>query len=100
MIGGNCGVYEGVMIRQGAVLGSGVILTASTRVYDLVNNSIIKSSEETPLIIPENAVVVPGSRTIDSNFAREHGLSVYAPLIVKYRDEKTDAKTALNDFLR
>jgi len=100
MIGGNCGVYEGVMIRQGAVLGSGVILTASTRVYDLVNNTIIKSSEETPLIIPENAVVVPGSRTIDSDFAREHGLSVYAPLIVKYRDEKTDAKTALNDFLR
>jgi 2,3,4,5-tetrahydropyridine-2-carboxylate N-succinyltransferase len=100
MIGGNCGVYEGVMIRNRAVLGSGVILNASTHVYDLVNGIIIKPKAGEPLEIPANAVVIPGSRSIDSSFGREHGLSISTLLIVKYRDEKTDAKTALEDALR
>jgi 2,3,4,5-tetrahydropyridine-2-carboxylate N-succinyltransferase len=100
MIGGNCGVYEGVMIRNRAVLGTGVILNASTHVYDLVNGIVIKPKAGEPLEIPANAVVIPGSRSIDSPFGREHGLSISTPLIVKYRDEKTDAKTALEDALR
>lgn len=100
MIGGNCGVYEGVMIRNRAVLGTGVILNASTHVYDLVNGIVIKPKAGDPLEIPANAVVIPGSRSIDSSFGREHGLSISTPLIVKYRDEKTDAKTALEDALR
>ena len=100
MIGGNCGVYEGVLIRNRAVLGTGVILNASTHVYDLVNGIVIKPKAGQPLEIPANAVVIPGSRSIDSSFGREHGLSISTPLIVKYRDEKTDAKTALEDALR
>lgn len=100
MIGGNCGVYEGVMIKRRAVLGTGVILNASTRVYDLVNNSVIRASNEEPLVIPEGAVVIPGARAINSPYGKEHGLSVSTPLIIKYRDEKTDAKTALEDILR
>lgn len=100
MIGGNCGVYEGVLVKKRAVLGTGVILNASTRVYDLVNNSVIKASFDEPLTIPEGAVVVPGARAIHTSFGKEYGLSVSTPLIIKYRDEKTDAKTALEDFLR
>lgn len=100
LIGGNCGVYEGVRVRKRAVLGSGVILNASTPVYDLVHGTILRSSSESPLEIPEAAVVVAGSRAIQSEFGREHGLSVSTPLIVKYRDEKTDARTALEDALR
>lgn len=100
MIGGNCGVYEGVMLKKRAVLGSGVILTASTKVYDIVNNTILKSTPEKPLEIPENAVVIPGTRKIDSPFANEHGLSIASPIIIKYRDEKTDARTALTEDLR
>ncbi|MDX9791680.1 MAG: 2,3,4,5-tetrahydropyridine-2,6-dicarboxylate N-succinyltransferase [Candidatus Kapabacteria bacterium] len=100
MIGGNCGVYEGVLIRERAVLGSGVVLNASTRVYDLVNETIIGSYDDNPLEIPANAVVVPGSRALKSDFAGRHGLSVSTPLIVKYRDDKTDAKTSLNFDLR
>ncbi len=100
MIGGNCGIYEGVMVRKNAVLASGVILTASTKIYDLVNERIITSNEGYPLEVPENAVLVAGSRQINASFAKEHGLSVYTPLIIKYRDSKTDAKTALNFDLR
>jgi len=100
MVGGNCGVYEGVMVRKRAVLGTGVILNASTRVYDLVNEKVLKADGETPLEIPEGAVVVPGSRQINSDFAKENGLAISTPLIIKYRDEKTDAKTALEEFLR
>ncbi|MBI2793036.1 MAG: 2,3,4,5-tetrahydropyridine-2,6-dicarboxylate N-succinyltransferase [Ignavibacteria bacterium] len=100
MIGGNCGVYEGVLIRKRAVLGSGVILNASTPIFDIVNNTIIRSSAEKPLEVPENAVVVAGARSIDTPFAREHGLSVSTPIIVKYRDDKTDARTALEQGLR
>ena len=100
MIGGNCGVYEGVLIRKRAVLASGVILTGSTKVYDLVNNYIITSSSDKPLEIPESAVVIPGSRSVNTEFGKENGLSIYTPLIVKYRDDKTDSRTALNFDLR
>lgn len=100
MIGGNCGVYEGVMIRKGAVIGTGVILNASTKVYDLVTESVIIPSPDKPLEIPENAVVIAGARQINSEFGKSNGLSVYTPIIVKYKDEKTSAKTALEDALR
>jgi 2,3,4,5-tetrahydropyridine-2,6-dicarboxylate N-succinyltransferase len=100
MIGGNCGVYEGVMIRRRAVLGSGVILNASTPVYDVVHERVLRSTADQPLEIPEGAVVVAGARAVSSEFGRSHGLSVSTPLIVKYRDEKTDARTALEDSLR
>jgi 2,3,4,5-tetrahydropyridine-2,6-dicarboxylate N-succinyltransferase len=100
MIGGNCGVYEGTMLRKRVVLGSGVILTASTKVFDLVNEKILKSEIGKPLEIPEGAVLVPGSRTVDTPFAKKQGLSIASPLIIKYRDEKTDARTALEESLR
>ncbi len=100
MIGGNCGIYEGVMVKKRAVLGSGVILTASTKVYDLVNKSILASTNENVLTIPEGAVVVPGARRINSEFGIEHNLSISTPIIIKYRDDKTDAKTALESALR
>jgi 2,3,4,5-tetrahydropyridine-2-carboxylate N-succinyltransferase len=100
MVGGNCGVYEGVIVRKGAVLGTGVIINASTRVYDLVNETVIQAEEDKPLEIPEKAVVIPGSRTINKGFGKENGLSISTPIIIKYRDDKTDMKTALNDLLR
>ncbi len=100
MVGGNCGVYEGVLIRKRAVLGSGVILNASTPVYDLVNEQVLRSSADQPLEIPEGAVVVQGTRSLSSTFAKDHGLSIASPLIVKYRDAKTDARTALESALR
>lgn len=100
LVGGNTGVYEGTIVRERAVLASGVILTRSTPVFDLPNNRIIKSDGENPLEIPANAVVVQGSRNITSGFGKENGLSLYAPIIVKYRDEKTDASTQLEDYLR
>jgi 2,3,4,5-tetrahydropyridine-2-carboxylate N-succinyltransferase len=103
LIGGNCGVYEGCVVKKRAVLGSGVILTGSTPIYDLVNSVIIKRvSESDPVIVPEGAVIVAGSRSIagKSEFAKVHGLSLYAPIIIKYRDERTDARTALEGALR
>jgi len=100
MIGGNCGVYEGVRLMKNVVLGTGVILNASTRVYDLVNQTELKASSDSPLVIPMGAVVVPGSRTINTDYGRKNGLSIATPLIIKYRDDKTDAKTALEDALR
>ncbi len=100
MIGGNCGIYEGVIVRKGAVLGSGVILTSSMKVYDLVNEKIIQSVDGKPLEIPENAVVVAGSRPLSSQFANQNGLSVYTPIIIKYRDERTSSKVALTELLR
>jgi 2,3,4,5-tetrahydropyridine-2,6-dicarboxylate N-succinyltransferase len=100
MIGGNCGVYEGTLIRKRAVLGSGVILTSSTKVYDLVNEKIIQSTKQHPLEIPEGAVVIPGSRRVKSDFGDEYGLSIASPIIIKYRDEKTDGRTALEESLR
>ncbi len=100
LVGGNTGVYEGTIVRERAVLASGVILTRSTPVFDLPNNTIIKSDGENPLEIPAGAVVVQGSRAITKGFGKENGLSIYAPIIVKYRDEKTDASTQLEDYLR
>ena len=100
IVGGNCGVYEGAIIRERAVLASGTIITGSTPVFDLVRGEIYRRSAEGPLEIPAGAVVVPGSRAIQNDKAREWGLSLYAPVIVKYRDEKTDAATQLEESLR
>jgi 2,3,4,5-tetrahydropyridine-2-carboxylate N-succinyltransferase len=100
LVGGNTGVYEGAIVRRGAVLAAGTILTRGTPVYDLVNNTILKATPETPLIIPERAVVVPGSRAITAGYSLQMGLSVYTPIIVKYRDDKTDLSTTLEDLLR
>ena len=100
MIGGNCGVYEGTIIKRRAVIGAGTILTASINVYDLIQKKIYRAAAESPLVIPEGAVVVPGSRPASGAFAQEHQLSVYTPLIVKYRDEKTEAATVLEEALR
>src|SRR3989440_1186439 len=100
IVGGNCGVYEGAIVRERAVLASGTILTGSTPVFDLVRGEIYRRSAPAPLEIPAGAVVVPGSRAINTDRAREWGLSLYAPIIVKYRDEKTDASTQLEKALR
>lgn len=100
LIGGNTGVYEGTIVRARAVLAAGVILTRGTPVYDLPNNTILKATADTPLIIPAGAVVVPGSRAITTEPGKSLGLSVYTPIIVKYRDEKTDLSTTLEDILR
>jgi 2,3,4,5-tetrahydropyridine-2,6-dicarboxylate N-succinyltransferase len=100
LVGGNCGVYEGAIVGRRAVLGSGVILTGSVAVYDLVREQVYRRTPESPLRIPEGAVVVPGSRRLSGGFAESQGLALYAPVIVKYRDEKTDAATALEGALR
>jgi 2,3,4,5-tetrahydropyridine-2-carboxylate N-succinyltransferase len=100
MVGGNCGIYEGTIVRKRAVIGTGVILNGSTPVYDLVNGTILRKSAESPLIIPEGAVVVAGSRQVKGDFALEHGISIYTPIIIKYRDERTDSATALESALR
>jgi 2,3,4,5-tetrahydropyridine-2-carboxylate N-succinyltransferase len=100
LIGGNCGVYEGTLVRRGAVLASGVMLTGSTPVYDIVHHRIHRREGSRPLTIPENAVVVSGTRPIASDWASAQHLSLYAPVIIKYRDDKTDAATALEESLR
>jgi len=100
LVGGNSGVYEGTIVRKGAVLAAGTILTRGTPVFDLVNGTILRASDDLPLIIPENAVVVPGSRAVSKGKGQEWGLSLYAPVIVKYRDEKTSLSTTLEDLLR
>jgi 2,3,4,5-tetrahydropyridine-2,6-dicarboxylate N-succinyltransferase len=100
LVGGNCGVYEGTIVRKGAVLAAGTILTRGTPVFDLVNGTTLRATSDIPLIIPPNAVVVPGSRAVTKGKGAEWGLSVYAPVIVKYRDEKTDLSTALEEALR
>ncbi len=104
LVGGNTGVYEGIIVRKGAVLAPGTILTRGTPVFDLVNGEVLRATAELPLIIPEGAVVVPGSRGITRGKGHPNsegwGLSLYAPVIVKYRDEKTDLSTALEDLLR
>jgi 2,3,4,5-tetrahydropyridine-2-carboxylate N-succinyltransferase len=100
LVGGNCGVYEGTIVRKSAVLAAGTILTRGTPVYDLVRGEVLRATEELPLMIPENAVVVPGSRAVTKGKGQEWGLSVYAPVIVKYRDDKTNLSTALEELLR
>jgi 2,3,4,5-tetrahydropyridine-2-carboxylate N-succinyltransferase len=100
LVGGNTGVYEGTIVRERAVLASGVILTRSAPVFDLPNNRIIKADEGGSLEIPAGAVVVQGSRSVSNDFGRANGLSIYCPIIVKYRDERTDAATKLEDYLR
>jgi 2,3,4,5-tetrahydropyridine-2-carboxylate N-succinyltransferase len=100
LIGGNTGVYEGTIVRKRAVLAAGTVLTRGTPVYDLVRGEVYKATAEAPLIIPEGAVVVPGSRAITKGKGAEWGLSVATPVIVKYRDEKTELSLALEDLLR
>jgi 2,3,4,5-tetrahydropyridine-2-carboxylate N-succinyltransferase len=100
LVGGNCGVYEGTVVKKRAVLGTGTILNRSTPVYDLVREQVYSAGDEQPLVIPENAVVVAGSRAITRGKGVEWGISLYTPVIVKYRDEKTDAKIQLEDLLR
>jgi 2,3,4,5-tetrahydropyridine-2,6-dicarboxylate N-succinyltransferase len=100
LVGGNCGVYEGTVVKRRAVLGSGTILTRSTPVYDIVRGEVYSATDDDPLIIPEDAVVVPGSRAISKGHGREWGISLYTPVIVKYRDPKTDARVQLEDLLR
>ncbi len=100
LIGGNCGVYEGTVIKKRAVLGSGTILNRSTPVYDLVRETVHRATADSPLVIPEEAVVVAGSRAVKSGPGREWGISLYTPVIVKYRDAGTEAKIQLEDFLR
>jgi 2,3,4,5-tetrahydropyridine-2,6-dicarboxylate N-succinyltransferase len=100
MIGGNCGVYEGTIIKRSAVLGTGTLLNRSTAVYDVVKSLVYSAGPDGPLIIPENAVVVPGSRPISKGPGKDWGLSLYTAVIVKYRDATTDARVELEDFLR
>jgi len=100
LVGGNCGIYEGTLVRTRAVLGAGTILTRSTPVYDLVHGIVHRSSGERPLEIPQGAVVVPGSRAVTRGKGQDWGLSLYTPVIVKYRDEKTDQSIELEDLLR
>jgi 2,3,4,5-tetrahydropyridine-2,6-dicarboxylate N-succinyltransferase len=100
LIGGNCGVYEGTVVGRRAVLGAGVILTGAVTVYDVPRGTTYRRTPEAPLRIPEGAVVVPGSRRLQEPFAERHGLALYTPVIVKYRDEKTDASAALEEALR
>ena len=100
LIGGNCGVYEGTIVRKGAVLAAGTILTRGTPLFDLVTGNVLRAAADLPLIVPENAVVVPGARAVTRGKGHEWGLSLYAPAIVKYRDDKTDLSTTLEDLLR
>jgi 2,3,4,5-tetrahydropyridine-2-carboxylate N-succinyltransferase len=100
LIGGNCGVYEGTVVKRRAVLGAGTILTRSTPVYDLVRETIHRATDELPLVIPEEAVVVPGSRAVARGAGKDWGLSLYTPVIVKYRDASTDERVQLEDWLR
>jgi 2,3,4,5-tetrahydropyridine-2,6-dicarboxylate N-succinyltransferase len=100
LVGGNCGIYEGTVVKRRAVLGTGTILNRSTPVYDLVRNTVHRATEDQPLIIPEEAVIVAGARAVTSGPGKEWGISVYTPVIVKYRDARTDAKIQLEDLLR
>ncbi len=100
LVGGNCGIYEGTLVRARAVLGAGTILTRSTPLYDLVRGEVYRANADAPLEVPENAVVVPGSRAVKKGAAADWNLSLYTPVIVKYRDEKTDRGIELEDWLR
>jgi 2,3,4,5-tetrahydropyridine-2-carboxylate N-succinyltransferase len=100
LVGGNCGVYEGTIVRRRAVLGTGVILNRSTPVFDLLHDAVIAGNDETPVIIPPEAVVIAGARAVRSGPGAAHGISLYTPVIVKYRDARTDARIRLEDLLR
>ncbi|MEP6783410.1 MAG: 2,3,4,5-tetrahydropyridine-2,6-dicarboxylate N-succinyltransferase [Acidobacteriota bacterium] len=100
LIGGNTGIYEGAVIKQRAVIAAGTVLTGSTPVYDLVNGTIIKPAAGQPLVIPQGAVVVPGARAVTVGAGKEWGLSLATPVIVKYRDDRTDARTELEQWIR
>ena len=100
LVGGNCGVYEGTVVKRRAVLGTGTILNRSTPVYDLVRDAVYAGSDAEPVVIPEEAVVVAGSRAVSHPVGKKWGVSLYTPVIVKYRDAKTDAKLQLEDLLR
>jgi 2,3,4,5-tetrahydropyridine-2-carboxylate N-succinyltransferase len=100
LVGGNCGIYEGTVVRARAVLGAGTILTRSTPLYDLVRSEVYRATPHAPLEVPEGAVVVPGSRAVKKGAAAKLGISLYTPVIVKYRDSKTDTRTQLEDLLR
>jgi len=100
LVGGNCGVYEGTIVREKAILAPGTILTGATPVYDVVRGEVYRRSEGKPLEIPAGAVVVPGARAVENERGRAWGLSLYTPVIVKYRDEKTDRSAQLEDILR
>ena len=100
LVGGNCGVYEGAIVKRRSVLAAGTIITGSTPVYDLPNNRIIRPEAGRPLVVPEGAVVVPGARHVKTGYGPDWGLSLATPVIVKYRDEQTDARTALEEGLR
>lgn len=99
-VGGNCGIYEGTVVKRRAVIGAGVLLTASLPVYDLVKNQVYRRTEHTPLVIPEGAVVVQGSRPASQPFAKANQIAIYTPVIIKYRNEDTDAATVLEESLR
>jgi len=100
LVGSNCGIYEGTIVRRGGVIGAGTIITGSTPVYDLVRDTLYRKTSKEPLEIPERAVVVPGTRPIKRGRGYELGLSIYTPVIIKYRDEKTESAVELEDLLR
>jgi 2,3,4,5-tetrahydropyridine-2-carboxylate N-succinyltransferase len=100
LVGGNCGVYEGTIVRARAVLAAGVVLTRGTPVFDLVNERILRAEADQPLEIPKGAVVVPGARRVAKGWGAEQGIALQTPVIVKYRDERTDMATALEGWLR
>src|SRR6185436_9310366 len=100
LLGGNTGVYEGVVIKRRAVIAAGTVLTGSTPIYDLVNGTIIKPASGQPLVVPEGAVVVPGARAVTVGAGKAWGLSLATPVIVKYRDARTDTRTELEQWIR
>jgi 2,3,4,5-tetrahydropyridine-2-carboxylate N-succinyltransferase len=100
LVGGNCGIYEGTIVKSRAVLGTGTILNRSTPVYDLARNTIHRATDDAPLVVPEGAVVIAGSRAITNGPGKDWGISVYTPIIVKYRDARTDTRIQLEDLLR
>ena len=100
ILGGNSGVYEGTIVHSGAVISAGTVLTSATRIYDLVNENIISPNDQGVIELPENAVVVTGARKKDGKFAEKHNISIYSPVIIKYRDEKTKQSTNLEEILR